>query len=186
MTNTRKMALAAILSAVSFLLMFYKIPLVIDFFKLDFSIIPILLALVLLGYKYSIMVVLPIRTVLDFAFNNSGVNTMIGLPINTVAVAVFVSVFALLWTKKRTWLSFGLASLLGTVALTLSMVAVNFFYAIPLYARFANIDIAGSIGTVKYLSTMVVPFNLLEGVIWALAFGLVYRVLTPLLQNYEK
>ena len=62
MTNTRKLAIVAVLSALSFLLMLYEIPLITEFLKLDFSIIPILLALVVLDFKSS-MAVLLIRSV---------------------------------------------------------------------------------------------------------------------------
>ena len=185
MTNTRKMAIVAALSALSFLLMFYQIPLVAEFLKLDFSIIPILLALVLLDFKSSVAVLL-IRSVLKLALNGHGVETLIGLPINIVAILVFVLFFALFWEKKRDLMSYLLASLLGILSLTASMLALNAFYAIPLYARFANFDIGQIIGVSKYLLTMIVPFNLLEGVIWAVAFWLIYTLLTPVLKRYEK
>ena len=32
---------------------------------------------------------------------------------------------------------------------------------------------------------MVAPFNLIEGVIWAIAFGLIYTLLQPILKKYE-
>ena len=52
MTNTRKLTLVAVLSALSFILMFYQFSFLIDFFKIDLSIIAILLALVLLMFKH--------------------------------------------------------------------------------------------------------------------------------------
>lgn len=104
MTNTRKLAIVAVLSALSFLLMLYEIPLITEFLKLDFSIIPILLALVVLDLKSSLAVLL-IRSVLKLALNNNGVGTLIGLPMNILAVAVFVSVFSLLWKKGRACLT---------------------------------------------------------------------------------
>ena len=52
------------------------------------------------------------------------------------------------------------------------MVVLNYIYAVPLYAKFANFDIAQFIGLYKYLFAMVVPFNLLEGLIFAVAFAL--------------
>lgn len=185
MTNTRKMAIVAALSALSFLLMFYQIPLVAEFLKLDFSIIPILLALVLLDFKSSVAVLL-IRSILKLALNGHGVETLIGLPINIVAILVFVIFFAFFWEKKRNLTSYLLASFLGTLGLTASMLVLNAFYAIPLYARFANFDIGQVFGVSKYLLTMIVPFNLLEGVIWAVAFWLVYTLLQPVLKRYEK
>ena len=185
MTNTRKMATVAVLAALSFLLMFYQIPLIAEFLKLDFSIIPILLALVLLDFKSSVAVLL-IRSVLKLALNGHGVETLIGMPINIAAILVFVIFFALFWEKKRDLTSYLLASFLGTLSLTASMLVLNAFYAIPLYARFANFDIGQVFGVGKYLLTMIVPFNLLEGVIWATVFWLIYKLLQPVLKRYEK
>ena len=77
MTNTRKLTLVAVLSALSFILMFYQFSFLIDFFKIDLSIIAILLALVLLDFKSAVWVTL-IRSVLKLALNNKGLETLIG------------------------------------------------------------------------------------------------------------
>ncbi|KXT84715.1 Substrate-specific component RibU of riboflavin ECF transporter [Streptococcus sp. DD11] len=185
MTNTRKMATVAVLAALSFLLMFYQIPLVVEFLKLDFSIIPILLALVMLDLK-SAFAVLLIRSVLKLALNGRGAETLIGLPMNILAVAVFLLAFALIWKRDKTLNRYLLASVLGTLALTAAMFLMNYFYAVPLYARFANFDINQMVGMSKYLFSMVIPFNLLEGAIWALVFWLIYTLLQPVLKRYEK
>ena len=145
MTNTRKLAIVAVLSALSFLLMLYEIPLITEFLKLDFSIIPILLALV-----------------------------------------VFVCAFSLLWKKRKSLSSYVKASLAATLGLTITMIILNVIYAVPLYARFAGFDINKAFGLSKYLLTMIVPFNLLEGVIWAAVFWLIYKLLQPVLKRYEK
>ena len=73
MTNTRKLTLVAVLSALSFILMFYQFSFLIDFFKIDLSIIAILLALVLLDFKSAVWVTL-IRSVLKLALNNKGLD----------------------------------------------------------------------------------------------------------------
>ena len=70
MTNTRKLTLVAVLSALSFILMFYQFSFLIDFFKIDLSIIAILLALVMLDFKSAVWVTL-IRSVLKLALNNN-------------------------------------------------------------------------------------------------------------------
>ena len=185
MTNTRKLTLVAVLSALSFLLMFYQLSIGIDFLKVDFSTIPVLLALVLLDLKSSFLV-LVIRSVLKLVLNGRGAETLVGLPINMIAVFVFVLAFAIIWNQKKTIVRFVMASLFGTIGLTLSMLLVNYFYAIPLYAKFVGFDIAKMVGVEKYLLSMVVPFNLIEGLIWAATFWLLYSVLQPLLKIYEK
>lgn len=55
MTNTRKMTIIAILSAVSFLLMYLKFPLIptANFLEVDFSLVPILFGLLILDTKAS-------------------------------------------------------------------------------------------------------------------------------------
>ena len=124
MTNTRKLTLVAVLSALSFLLMFYQLSIGIDFLKVDFSTIPILLALVLLDLKSSVVVVL-IRSVLKLVLNGRGAETLVGLPVNIIAVLVFVLAFAVIWNKKKNQVRFVIASLVGTIGLTISMLLVN-------------------------------------------------------------
>ena len=131
MTNTRKLTLVAVLSALSFLLMFYQLSIGIDFLKVDFSTIPILLALGLLDLKSSVVVVL-IRSVLKLVLNGRGAETLVGLPINIIGVLVFVLALAVIWNKKKSQVRFVIASLVGTIGLTISMLLVNYYYAIPL------------------------------------------------------
>ena len=171
MTNTRKLAYIAILSAVSFLLLYFSFPLIpaADFLKVDFSILPVLIALVIFDFKSAIGVLL-LRSLLKLLLNNGGLGSMIGLPMNFVALGVFVWGLSYFWKKNQTSKNYILGSVLGTILLTVAMVVLNYIYAVPLYAKFANFDIAQFIGLYKYLFAMVVPFNLLEGLIFAVAF----------------
>ncbi|MEW4355281.1 ECF transporter S component [Streptococcus pneumoniae] len=186
MTHTRKMALIAILSALSFLLMFFDFPILpaVSFLRIDFSIVPILLGLVMLDTKSAMMIII-LRSLLKLVLNNQGVSTYIGLPMNMVAMIAFVLVFAVVFKKQQTMTRFILASLGATLSLTLAMVVLNAIYAIPLYATFAGFDIASTIGVGTYLWTMVVPFNLIEGLVFALAFWLVQLFLKPVWKQYE-
>lgn len=187
MTKTRKMALIAILSAISFLLMFFDFPLLpgASFLKIDFSIVPILLGLTMLDLSGAFSILL-LRSLLKLILNNQGVNTYIGLPMNFLAVAVFVLAFAWIWKQKKSTSRFWLAGLVGTISLTAVMFLLNYVYAVPLYAKFANFDISQTLGLANYLFAMVFPFNLLEGAIFTLAFWLIYVFLKPTLKNYEK
>ena len=185
MTQTRKMALIAILSASSFLLMFFAFPLLSDFFKLDFSILPILLGLVVLD-KRAALTILILRSLLKFVLYNQGLETLVGLPMNILAVTAFVLIFALVWKKEQTLGRFILASVLATLSLTLAMVVLNYVYAVPLYASLGGFQLAQVGGWATYLLGLVVPFNLVEGLIWSLAFWLIYYLLKPILNKYEK
>ncbi|MBP2623401.1 ECF transporter S component [Streptococcus oricebi] len=185
MTQTRKMAMIAILSASSFLLMFFAFPLLTDFFKLDFSILPILLGLLILDSKGALTILL-LRSLLKLLLNNQGIETLVGLPMNMLAVAAFILIFSFIWKREQTLPRFILASLLATLALTLIMILLNYLYAVPLYATFAGFQISESGGWVTYLLALVAPFNLLQGLIWSFAFWPVQALLKPILKKYEK
>lgn len=183
--RTRKMAYIAILTALSFLLMYLQFPLIpsADFLKIDFSIIPILIALVVFDIKASFLILL-LRSVLTLLLNNAGPSTLIGIPMNIMALGVFTLALHLFWKRKPNVTNYVLASFIGTIALTIVMVALNYFYAVPMYAQFAGFDINKIIGLSTYLYAMVIPFNVLEGVIFALAFYLIYLAIKPLLEKF--
>ena len=122
MTNTRRLSTIAILSAISFVLMYFDFPLLpaASFLKLEFSILPVLVGLVVMDLPAALGILL-LRSLLKLLLNSQGVNTYIGLPMNIVALGVFVIVFALIWKKERTTLRFLLGSLAGTIGLTVAM-----------------------------------------------------------------
>ena len=187
MTNTRRLSTIAILSAISFVLMYLDFPLLpaATFLKIEFSILPVLVGLVVMDLPAALGILL-MRSLLKLLLNSQGVNTYIGLPMNIIALGVFVIVFAMIWKKERTTMRFVLASLAGTIGLTLAMLVLNYVYAVPLYAQFANFDIREIIGLSNYLMTMVLPFNLIEGLIFAISFWLLYVLLKPTLKYYER
>lgn len=185
MSKTHQLVMVAILSSISFCLMFVGFSIIpgASFLKIDFSIIPILLGLVLMDLKQAYLI-LAVRTLLRLALNNHGVNDLIGIPMNVIAVALFITAFALIWYRQKGLVTYVLASLVGTGLLTLGMVIMNYVFAIPLYAKFAGFDIKASIGIARYIFTMVIPFNLLEGLIFAIVFYFVYIAGKPILERY--
>ncbi|KGR72402.1 ECF transporter S component [Streptococcus phocae subsp. salmonis] len=185
MSKTHKMVMVAILSAISFVLMFFSFSIIpgASFLKVELSIIPILLGLVLMDLKHAYLI-LVFRSLLKIFLNNHGITDVIGLPMNMLAIGVFVTVFGLVWRKKQTLRQYLLASVVGTALLTFSMVLLNYFVAIPLYAALANFDIGAYIGITKYMVAMVVPFNVVEGLIFAIAFYFVYIASKPILERY--
>ena len=142
------------------------------FLKIEFSILPVLLGLVVMDLPAALGILL-LRSLLKLLLNSQGVNTYIGLPMNIVALGVFVIVFGLIWKKERSTLRFLLASLAGTIGLTTAMLVLNF-------------DIGKILGLSNYLMTMVLPFNLIEGLIFAVSFWLLYVLLKPTLKHYER
>ncbi|MDR0297341.1 MAG: ECF transporter S component [Streptococcaceae bacterium] len=181
MTNTRKLVYIALLSAISFVLSYqmFQFPLfpAADFLKVDFTILPILIGLFMLGLP-SAFAILVIRSILWFLLNSQGVNTWIGLPMNMVAVAVFMLLFWVFLRNKFSLRNYLLGAILGTLALTAAMLLLNYIYAIPLYSIFAHFDIKTMFpGGVSLYMLVVLGFNLLEGAIYSVSFAALYWAL---------
>lgn len=186
MNKTRQLTVIALLAAISFVLMvFPQFPLIpgATFLKIDFSFVPVLIGALMLDLKsgYAILI---LRSLLKVLLNNSGVNDYIGLPMNIVAMGVLLTVIMLMvGHRELTVKRFIAGSILGTVGLTLAMVILNYVYAVPLYAMFANFDIKATIGLGTYLLWMVIPFNLIEGIILTAVAGLVFVALRRVITN---
>ena len=179
--NTRKMAYIAILSAVSFLLMFLQFPMFTDFLQVDFSIIPILVGLLLFDMQ-SAFAILLLRSVLKILFKPE-LSTMIGMPMNIVALGIFIVAYALIWKKNQTTKNYVVASLVSTLSLTLAMLFLNYVYALPLYMKLFNMTAENFGGIGHYLLAMVVPFNLVEGLMFSIVFYLAYLAMKPILKK---
>lgn len=186
MNKTRRLTVVALLAAISFVLMvFPQFPLIpgATFLKIDFSFVPVLIGALMLDLKsgYAILI---LRSLLKVLLNNSGVNDYIGLPMNIVAMGVLLTVIMLMvGHRELTVKRFIAGSILGTVGLMLAMVILNYVYAVPLYAMFANFDIKVTIGLGTYLLWMVIPFNLIEGIILTAVAGLVFVALRRVITN---
>ena len=186
MNKTRHLTIIALLSAISFVLMIFpQFPILpgASFLKIDFSIVPVLLGTLLLGLKHGYTILI-LRSVLKLLLNNEGPGDLIGIPMNIMGMAVFMTIIVLV--MRRTKLSKGQfmwGIVLGTIGLTIVMVILNYIYAVPLYAIFANFDIKATIGMGRYLLWMVVPFNLIEGIILGVVSGAVFFSFQRVLSN---
>lgn len=182
--HTRRLAYISILAALSFLLMQFQVsPLpAISFLKFDFSIIPMLLALVIFDLKTAWLVLL-VRSSLNLVISFTP-ETIIGTPMNIIALGTFMTVLAVFWRKQADTRTYLIASCVGNLLMTLAVVLVNIYYAVPAYATFANYDINKYIGMDVYIYTGVIPFNLIQGSAFALSFYLIYLATKPILKKF--
>ncbi|HFI2472945.1 TPA: ECF transporter S component [Streptococcus suis] len=184
MTNTRKMTIIAILSTLSFLLMYLKFPLIptASFLEVDFSLVPILFGLLILDVKSS-FAILFLRTLLKLILNNQGPSTIIGLPMNIAAMSIFILAVAYFWKNDQTVKNYVKTAGVATLGSTFAMLVLNYVYAVPMYAAFANFDIKEILGLTNYLLFMVLPFNLLQGVVLSIIFYICYKAAQPILKK---
>ncbi|WP_230098231.1 ECF transporter S component [Periweissella ghanensis] len=187
-SKTRRLILIAILAAISTVLMIFPvIPMFGGFMKLDFSIVIVLIGMYLLNLKGALIILL-LRSVLKVLLFNSGVSDWVGMPMNIVAMAVFISV---IWffTNKDQGLrvkNYVIGTVFGTLAMTGAMALLNWVYAIPLYQKFANFSLqAVGLNLRQWIIAMVLPFNLIQGFVLAIVSGLVIFPLASYLAQQQ-
>ena len=182
MSKTRRMVLIAMLAALSTILLLpiLQFPLLpgIDFMKVELSIIPVLIGLF-------------IRSILWYLLFNQGPSTWIGVPMNFIALGIFMAIVWFFTKKKFSIKNYTVGVVLAAIASVLVMMVLNVFYALPLYRLAAGFDVdkifvgathlfnMGSLSVTlnpTYLLTVVLPFNALQYIIFALVFGLIVAV----------
>ncbi|MFC4760459.1 ECF transporter S component [Fructobacillus durionis] len=188
---TKRLTILAALTAISFALtIFPKIAILpaASFLKIDFSIVPVFLALSWYGLSSAVLV-LVVRTILKIVIFNEGVNTYIGMPVNLAVAIAFVLAIALIWKvqvlSKYPFLKQVLALIAAMALMTLVAIMMNIIWAIPLYSSMAHFDIAKFIGIKVYLWGMVLPFNLIEGIVWYVASYATLSVLAPFKKVFQ-
>jgi riboflavin transporter FmnP len=109
--------------------------------------------------------ILLLRSVLKVLLMGEFPSDWIGMPMNIVAMAVFV-VGIWFFIKKDDVFSlkhFILGGAIGTIALTAVMALLNAVWAVPMYMELMHFGIPMSM--TKWIITMVLPFNLIQGVV---------------------
>lgn len=187
-SKTRRLILIAILAAISTILMVFPvIPLFGGFMKLDFSIVIVLIGMYLLNLKGALTILL-LRSVLKVLLFNSGVSDWVGMPMNIVAMALFISIIWL-FTNKEHGLrikNYAIGAIFGTLAMTGVMAILNWVYAIPLYEKFANFSLQSvGLNLHQWIVAMVLPFNLIQGFVLAIIVGLVIFPMASYLMHQQ-
>ncbi len=191
-TKTRKLTVAAMLSAVAALLMFldFSLPVIPSFVKMDVSELPALLASFSLGPSYGVLVCF-IKNFFNLLFHGS--TGGIGELCNFLLGAVFVGIAGLIYKKKKSRRTAILAAAVGAVVMALVSVPVNYYISYPVYAKlFGGLDqiIAayqvlrpGTDGLLEALIVFNLPFTLAKGAIDSLLTFLIYKPLSPVLHG---
>lgn len=169
--KTRQMVIIAMLSAISVLFMeLFQFPIIpaFPFLKVDLSIIPVIISLYALGYSSSVIILL-IRSALHLMFSPD-ITTFIGLPMNIVAMLIFITG---IWyfSKKANQIAikdYAIGGIVGTILLTFVTTFLNIVYAMPLYSKLMHFELPSS-----YIVAGVIPFNLVQGIILTIVSGMI-------------
>lgn len=189
--KTHRITVTAMLGAVATLLQFLEISmpfLVPTFVKMDFSELPALLGSFSLGPVYGVTVCL-IKNCFKLLTTYSGGIGELG---NFLMGAAYVFTAGVVYRRMKSRRGALLASILGSVAMAIVSVPVNYYITYPFYTKLMPLESImeayaairpGADGLLECLLFFNAPFTLLKGALVAALCFMIYKPLSPLLHR---
>ena len=196
--KTHHIAVAAMLTAVAFVLQFveFSIPIMPAFVKLDISDLPALLGTYALGPVYGVAIQL-VKNILHLPFGSSA---GVGELSNFLLGAICVLAAGLFYKRHKSRKTALWGSVVGAVAMALLCLPLNYFLVYPAYVVIYGLPLEGIIGMyqailggiaqfptenalLNCLLVFNVPFTLFKGAIDVVLCFLIYKPLSPILHK---
>lgn len=172
--STQKLVLTAMLAALAGVLMSleFSVPMMPPFYKVDFSDVPSVIALFLLG-PVSAAAVEILKILIKLI--TVGTNTMyVGEFANLIGVALFVVPVWMIWTRmQRTGKAVATSLSLSVIIRTALSCCINAFITLPLYAKAMGTSVDAVVKMVASVNPAItnlpmfiilatIPFNILK------------------------
>lgn len=194
-TKTHRLVVAAMLSAVAFVLMFLEIPipaLIPPFVKLDISDLPALLGAFALGPVYGVVIEL-VKNLLHILIKGT-TSAYIGELCNFLLGAVFTGVAGWIYRRKKSRSHAALGSIAGAVLMAAISVPVNFFIVYPAYVVCYGMPMDAIVAMyqailpsanslILCLTIFNMPFTFCKGMLDVALCFLIYKPLSPVLHR---
>ena len=191
-SDTHFITYTAIFSAMAAVLMLLEFPLMFlapEFYKLDFSELPVMISAFYLGPVAGVVTEL-IKIVLKLLIKGTS-TAFVGDFANFVVGCAFVLPASMIYHAKPGKKTAGIGLICGTLIMTVFGSAFNGLYLIPKFAQmFGGLDgiiamgskVNGNINSIWTLVFFsVVPFNLIKGVVVSILAFLLYKRISPLM-----
>ena len=193
--TTHNLTVAAMLSAVAFILMFIEFPipaLIPAFVKLDISDLPELLAAFSLGPIYGVIVTL-LKNVL-FSVLHGTSSAYVGELFNFIMGSVFSFTAGFIYQKKKSRKNALIGALVGALLMAVLSVPLNYFVVYPAYVVCYHLPLEAIIGMYQAINPSVdglltclitfnFPFTLFKGLLDAALCFLIYKPLSGVLHG---
>lgn len=193
--RTHRLAVAGMLSAVAFVLMYVEFPipaLIPSFIKMDVSDLPELLAAFALGPVWGVIVTLCKNILFSILHGTS--SNYVGELFNFVAGSVFSYTAGLIYHRGKSRKTALLGAIMGAALMALVSVPLNYFLVYPAYVKVYGLPMEVIIGMyqainpdadslMKCLVLFNVPFTFCKGMLDVVLCFLIYKPLSPILHK---
>ena len=185
--TTHNLTVAAMLSAVAFILMFIEFPipmLIPSFVKMDFSDLPALLGAFALGPVYGVVISF-MKNLLHIVVKGTS-TACVGELCNFMLGAVFSAVAGFIYKHHKSRKTAILGAVAGAAAMALfSYPAYVEFYHMPLEAILGMYQaiLPSADSLMKCLVIFNLPFTLVKGLLDAVLCMIIYKPLSPILHG---
>lgn len=190
--TVRNLTVTAVLSAVAFVLMLFdfSVPIMPSFIKMDISEFPALLATFALGPVYGGAVCLVKNLLHLLVTKTAGVGELSNFLLGAVFTVTAGLIYKLNKTKKGAYIG----SFIGSVAMALLSLPINYFITYPFYMNFMPLEsiikayqaiLSGVDGLLSCLLIFNLPFTLAKGLLSFLLTVLTYKRLRPILKGRD-
>lgn len=175
--KTTKIVATGMLGAIAYMLMLINPPVFADFLRLDIGDIPALVGTFAYGPFVGIVVEV-VKNTLDYLFKGSLTGFPIGHLANLTAGLLYVLPVYFVYKKFPNKTGLIIACISGIVMTTTFMSLLNYYYFLPMYAKFLGLNPDSFGQMVKYIMKTIVPFNILKGTIDSIVFCLLFPKLS--------
>jgi riboflavin transporter len=195
MNKTQKLTLTGIFSALAAVLMYVEIPLFFapEFYKLDFSEIPVLIASFMMGPVAG--VVTEFLKILIKIIIKPTSTAFVGEFANFVVGCAFVIPTSIIYWRRKTRKNALIGMSIGTVVMTLVGCFTNAFILLPAFAYLyggmpveqliaAGTKVNPAINNMfTFILLAVTPLNILKGVLVSVLVFIIYKPITKGIKN---
>ena len=192
-SNTRKITITGMLSAIAFILMYldFSVPFMPTFIKMDLSELPALIGSFALGPVSGLCICL-IKNLLHLMKTSTG---GVGELSNFILGASFVVTAGIVYKKNNTKKGALVGSVIGALVMAVISVITNYFIVYPIYTNFMPMEaIIGAYQAIipsmdsllKCLIVFNMPFTFVKGMLSVLITFLIYKRLSPILKGSQK
>ncbi len=196
--STRKIAMIGMFSALAAILhiLDFAVPIIAPpFYRLDFSELPALIGGYAFGPVAGVMIEF-IKILLKLAFKGTS-TAFVGDLANFVIGCSFVLPAAIIYDFKKTRKRAIVASVVGTICITIFGTVFNAVYLLPTFSvlygmRMEDIIAMGTAinkginSVVSFVILAVAPINLIKGTVNSVITALVYKKISPIIKEGKK